>query len=97
MTTQSQMIAALKTAFPGLKEKYPIGSMALFGSAARDDFNPQHSDIDILVDYTSSDVLLFLSLADELEQLLGRKVDLVTKRSLKERQWNYLKDKLVYV
>ena len=91
------VIASLKSAFPRLKEKYPIASLALFGSVTRDDFDPKKSDIDILVDYTSSDVVLFLSLADELENLLGNKVDLVTKRSLKERQWNYLKDKLVYV
>jgi len=97
MSTQSKVIAELKSAFPHLKEKYPIKSIALFGSATRDDFDPHKSDIDILVDYTSTDVSLFLSLADELEKLLGAKVDLITKRSLKERQWNYLKDKLVYV
>ena len=97
MNIRSQIIAELKSAFPRLREKYPIGSLALFGSATREDFDPEKSDIDILVDYTSSDVLLFLSLADELERLLGKKVDLITKRSLKDRQWNYLKDKLVYV
>ncbi len=97
MKTQVKLIDTLKSVSPGLKEKYPIASLALFGSATRDDFNAMESDIDILVDFTSSDVLTFLALADELEVLLGKKVDLITKRSLKERQWNYLKDKLVYV
>lgn len=44
------------------------------------------SDIDVLVEFDPSariGVLKFESLSEELEALLGRKVDLVTKRGLK--------------
>lgn len=92
-----QIIQTIRSAYPALRAKYPIGEMALFGSVTRDDFDPQKSDVDILVDFQSSSFDTFLQLADELEKLLGRRVDLVTTRSLRERHMNYLKDKLLYV
>ncbi len=87
----------LKKNINNLRYKYPFESMALFGSVNRSDFNAAISDIDILVDYQSSDVMLFLKLAEDLEQLLNHKVDLVTKRSLKPRQLQYLENQLRYV
>lgn len=94
---QTEIIQQLQNAAPALKQKYPIASIAVFGSALRDDFDPEKSDVDILVDYQGSDVSLYLQLADELESILQRKVDIVTLRSLKERHWNYLKEKIHYV
>lgn len=82
---------------PELLKKYPLKAMALFGSAVRDDYEAGKSDVDILVDFSSSDAALFFSLGDELESILSAPVDIITFRSLKERQWNYLKDKVVYV
>jgi predicted nucleotidyltransferase len=93
----AQYLQTLQTALPALKAKYPIASMALFGSVTREDFDPERSDVDILVDYQANDFAVYLSLAEELEQLLGKKVDLITTRSLKPRQWEYLKNKLIYV
>ena len=54
----------------------------LFGSAARGDFDPEHSDIDFLVEFDRghTDTLSFkthFSLKEALECLLGRPVDLV--------------------
>ena len=90
-------IDILKENLPSLKSKYPIGSMAVFGSVLRDDFDASQSDIDIMVDYTGDSAELFLKLIEELEQLTKRKVDLVIKRSLKPRHLNYLKNQFVYV
>ena len=90
------LIHILKTASPKLKEKYPIQSIAMFGSVLRDDFCDA-SDVDLLIDYQSDNFNLFSQLADELEQILGRKVDIITLRSLKSRQWDFLKDQILYV
>ena len=87
----------LQDHLPELRKKYPIGEIAFFGSVTRDDFNEQESDVDILIDFNSADFNTFFLLATDLESLLERKVDLVTKRSLKARHWNYLRHKLVYV
>src|SRR2546422_114554 len=67
-----------------LCRKYQIREMSVFGSAARTDARPD-SDIDILVELHSGAQLgwRFFDIAPDLERILGRKVDLGTKDSLK--------------
>ena len=68
-----------------LKEKakeYKMVLLAIFGSYAREE-QRQESDLDILVDFEESPSLLtFIHMENELSELLGVKVDLVTKDSL---------------
>ena len=60
-----------------------ITKLSLFGSVLRDDFGPE-SDIDVLVEFEAGHTpgLAFFGMADELEELLGRKVDFLTERGL---------------
>lgn len=63
-----------------------IGQLAVFGSAARGQMRPD-SDIDLLVEFLpEADVGLLQHIAAEREfsELLGRKVDLVSKRALRD-------------
>ncbi len=69
--------------------KYGLKSMAVFGSATRDDFRPD-SDVDIMVEFERSIGIDFIDLADELESLVQRKVDLVTRGSIKDRYMPYI-------
>lgn len=92
---KEEIILNVKNHLPILKANFAVESLAFFGSLTRDDFTAD-SDVDIMVDFNSDDFLLFVQLADELEKITKKKVDLVSKRSIKERHWNYLKDKLVY-
>jgi len=59
----------------------------LFGSAARDDFDPEHSDFDFLVEFESDAagpaLERYFGFKEALEALLGRPVDLVGKRAVK--------------
>ncbi|SPF40029.1 DNA polymerase beta domain protein region [Candidatus Sulfopaludibacter sp. SbA4] len=67
--------------------RYDVQELSVFGSAARGDMLPE-SDIDILVDFKPGariGLVKFESLNDELQGLLGRRVDLVTKTGLKPR------------
>jgi len=62
-----------------------VRELAFFGSVLRDDFGDD-SDIDVLVEYEpGAKVGLFehFDLERELEQLLGRDVDLISKRGLR--------------
>ncbi len=62
--------------------------MRLFGSLARGD-DDALSDIDLLVDLATSEslgteLLIVLGLSEELSQLVGARVDVVTARTLRE-------------
>jgi hypothetical protein len=68
-----------------LVEQYGIESLYLFGSTARDEARPD-SDVDLLVEFNRPIGLFeFIELQQRLEYLLGCKVDLGTKRSLKQQ------------
>ena len=56
-----------------------IRKLALFGSVLRDDFMPE-SDVDVLVEFEPGHTpgLAFITMQDELSELLGRSVDLIT-------------------
>src|SRR5712671_6713364 len=83
MTEKSQILAALRAALPDLKRRWPIRSLAIFGSVARG--NPgDKSDLDILVEFERPLGLSeFLALEDALSALVDRRVDLVTRDALK--------------
>ena len=59
-----------------------VRRLDIFGSAAMGTFNPETSDLDFLVEFTDSDrpgiLKRYLDLAESLEALFDRKVDLVT-------------------
>ena len=68
-----------------LKEFNPI-KVGIFGSFARGD-NKKDSDIDILVEFKESPSLLTLiKLENDLSEILGVKVDLVTTGALKNKR-----------
>jgi hypothetical protein len=67
--------------------RYMIRELALFGSALREDFN-EESDVDLLVEFKpDSGISLFdiVDLKDELEKLLDREVDIVSKNMLRDK------------
>lgn len=78
------------------KAQYPISSIGLFGSIVRDDFTDA-SDIDIIVDFHSPIGAEFITLADELEKLLGRKVDLVSRGGIKEQNLKAIDSEIIYI
>jgi len=72
--------------------RWKITELALFGSVVRDDFGPD-SDVDVLVSFAPEarwTLLDHVRMRDELADIFGRGVDLVTRRSI-ERSANYLR------
>ncbi|MCW5924229.1 MAG: nucleotidyltransferase family protein [Saprospiraceae bacterium] len=96
MTTFSAISAALAAKRDYFFSKYPLKNMAIFGSVSRGDNRPD-SDVDIMVEFTEPVGMDFLRLADELETLLGCKVDLVTRRGVKDRYFKHIEPDLKYV
>jgi predicted nucleotidyltransferase len=65
-----------------LCRRFHVRRLDLFGSAARGDFDPEHSDIDFLVEFDLGDpealsLKTYFGFKESLEALLGRPVDLV--------------------
>jgi hypothetical protein len=79
-----------------LFQKYPIKELAIFGSYARNE-QSAISDLDLLVEFHSRVGSEFIELGDELEDLLGIKVDLVSKNGIKPRYLEQIKEELIYV
>ena len=75
-------------------ERWKITEFAVFGSVLRDDFRPD-SDIDVLVTFAPDahwSLFDFIEAEEELQEILGRDVDLVSRRAI-ERSLNYLRRK----
>lgn len=81
---------------PELQTRFKVRHLALFGSYARGDQQPD-SDVDILVDVDPSIGLEFVFLAEQIEQLLGVRVELVSQRAIKPRHMKFIEQELIYV
>jgi len=79
-----------------LKRKYNISRIGIFGSFSRNEATKE-SDVDILVEFSEPIGLDFVLLAEELELLLGNKVDLVSSKAVKLRLKKYIEEELIYV
>lgn len=76
-------IALKRSAILTAAAEHGAGNVRIFGSVARGDDRPD-SDIDLVVTLEPGRTLLDLAeLELRLEQLLGRKVDVVTERSIR--------------
>jgi predicted nucleotidyltransferase len=71
----------IKRELPYLMEHFGVKRIGLFGSFARG--TPRSdSDVDILVEFERPVGFKFMEFADHLEQVLGRKVDILTPAGL---------------
>lgn len=69
-----------------LCRRYGVVRLELFGSAAKGSFDAENSDLDFVVDlgpYDPNIATRYIRLADDLEALFGRPVDLLTVRSIR--------------
>jgi predicted nucleotidyltransferase len=73
-------------------QRWGIQEFAVFGSMLRDDFNAD-SDVDVLITFHEGigrSLFDMAQMADELEAIIGRKVDLLTRKSV-EQSPNYIR------
>lgn len=81
-------IAQHRAGISAICQRYGIRRLEVFGSAARaDDFDPERSDVDFLVEFSSGvqpDLGIFFGAKAALEALLGRGVDLVEPGAVRD-------------
>ncbi len=77
-----EQLARLSTAVKRAAARHGASNVRVFGSVVRGEETPE-SDVDLLIDLSDDrGAADYLALAEELEALLGRRVDLVIDRSL---------------
>ncbi|WP_416672376.1 nucleotidyltransferase family protein [Egbenema bharatensis] len=78
-------------------QRWHVAELALFGSILRDDFRPD-SDVDVLIAYQpASKRGLFekMAMQEELQQLLHRQVDLVSKKAIEQSRNRIRRDNIL--
>jgi predicted nucleotidyltransferase len=76
--------------------RWKVKELALFGSVLRPDFRPD-SDVDVLITFGREarlGLLGLVTMGEELERIIGRKVDLVSRAAV-ERSQNWIRKKAI--
>ncbi len=76
--------------------EYPIKSIAIFGSYARKE-QTSKSDLDLIVEFNGQIRIRFVDLVDEIENLIGFKVDLISRKGIKDKYYESISSSLIYV
>ena len=93
----NRMANILKAYKEELKEKYGVREIGIFGSYVREE-HKEKSDLDILVEFeedTEIGLLKFVNMENYLTELIGVKVDLVEKSTLKPRIGKYILEEVI--
>jgi len=80
-----------------LRERFKIESIGVFGSLAREE--KFVNDIDIIVEFSEPVGWEIVDLKEYLEELLGMRVDIVTKKAAMSKPllWKSIEREIVYV
>ena len=83
MTAFDDINRTLRDHLKDLREIYGVAKIGVFGSFVRGE-QQENSDVDMLVEFSRPvGFVTFMKLEAHLQKLLGRKVDLVSKKALK--------------
>jgi len=97
MKTFEEIKEILKKQKPFLMEKYGVKEIGIFGSYVKGE-QKDKSDLDVLVEFGRSiGFFEFLELEEYLENTIGVKVELVTKRALKPKIGEYILSEVVNI
>jgi len=90
-------LALLRQHEPIIKKRFGVAKIGIFGSYARGEERPE-SDVDVLVTFKKGQKTFdhYMNCKFYLEDLFGRKVDLVMKGAIKKRLKEYILREVVY-
>jgi hypothetical protein len=82
---------------PILSERFNVKNIGIFGSLVRGE-DKDTSDIDVLVEFSKPiGFFKFLELEEYIGNIVGRKVDLVSKKALKPTIGKYILKEVIFV
>jgi hypothetical protein len=92
---KNQILKTLESLRDEVRQNYKAEIKGIFGSYSRGE-ERNDSDLDVLVEFLEGTTLFDLTgLGNFLKQKLGREVDIVSKRAVKEELKPYIYDDLV--
>ena len=96
MITKETILTRLRELKPALHKGFAVKEIGLFGSFS-DNTNTEESDIYIIVELEKPIGWKFFTLELSLEKTFNRKIDLVTKNTLKEQIKDSILKQVYYV
>ncbi len=96
MTTFDTIRDAIAVRKEGLFRRFRVKNLAVFGSFARNEAGSD-SDVDLLVGFDGPVGIEFIDPADQLEEILQRRVDLVSRGAIKPKFFERIQPDLKYV
>lgn len=96
MKTKQEILRILQQEKPELVRRYGVKRLALFGSYAPED-QREDSDVDVVVEVDPSIGIDFVELAERIEGALGVRAEVVSRRAIKPRYWELIKEDLIDV
>ncbi len=100
MSELDEVIEKIKSNYPYLASEFGIKRIGIFGSVAKQ-LDSDKSDIDLIVELERPIGLKFVDLAEYMEKLFGRKVDILTKDGVRnirvKRVLEKIKKDIIYV
>lgn len=82
--SRQQLLVLMSDRLPDMVRLFDVLHLKLFGSAARDELRDD-SDVDVLVEFNvPANYSRYMGLKFYLEDLLGRRIDLVTTKGLRQ-------------
>ena len=96
MLNKTEILRRLQSEKENITQQWPIQSIALFGSASRDELVDK-SDIDLLIEFNGKMGWRVVELAEQLEELLGCKVDVISRKTLNPRFWQAIQADVIEV
>jgi predicted nucleotidyltransferase len=97
MTTFDELNSTLEAHLNELRDDYAVSEIGVFGSFVRGE-QQEESDVDMLVEFSRPvGFVAFIKLENRLREILGRDVDLVTRKALKPHIGRHILDEVRYV
>ena len=95
---KNMVLKKIEAAAPAIRTQFGVSRIGIFGSFARGE-QTRKSDVDVLVDFAQGYATLhnFIGLADYLEALFRRKVDLLTEPSISKYIRPYIEQDVIWI
>ena len=100
MQDLESVIRVLRRSLPELKDRFSVSKIGVFGSYVKGN-QSDNSDLDIYIEFDRVPGLEFMELTELLENIVQKKVDLLTPSGLKsirnDRIRNDIEQSIIYV